>query len=173
MAKYISYMAPVNWLVGNISGSQVKRYGTEGIAGYDIPTGTEESARDYKPRMIAKRIWKSNRRYFQIRTKTTVNMTASVRNAMALMGGACAMYSSLVRNKSTQIYSACVSACPRSTTMRAFIIPIIRAGLAAKSEQIQVANGVVIVNPWISEDTPNVPVSAAILNKFSSELSNI
>lgn len=172
MSKHICYMAPVDWLVGNISGNQQIGYGEEKTAGYAIPDGVKESAVDYKPRMIAKRIWKSNRRYFQIRTRTTVNMTAGVRNTIALMGGAGALYSSLVRDKSTAIYKACSAACPKSTTLRAFIIPLLRAGLAAKNQTIAIADGVGIVNPWVNSAAPNVPVSAEILEKFNSVLSN-
>lgn len=172
MSKHICYIAPVDWLVGNISGNQQIGYGEDKTAGYAIPDGEEESAANYKPRMIAKRIWKSNRRYFQIRTRTTVNMTAGVRNTMALMGGAGALYSSLVRDKSTAIYKACSAACPKSTTLRAFMIPLLRAGLAAKNQTIAIADGVRIVNPWVNSADPNVPVSAEILDKFNSVLSN-
>lgn len=165
-------MAPIDWLVGNISGNQSISYGEDNTAGYTIPDGMEESAANYKPRMIAKRIKKSNCRYFQIRTRTTVNMTAGVRNTMALMGGAGALFSSLVRDKSAAIYKACSAACPQQTTLRAFIMPLLRAGLAAKVATITIADGVGIVNPWISSAEPNVPVSAEILDKFNSVLSN-
>ena len=99
-------------------------------------------------------------------------MTAGVRNTIALMGGAGALYSSLVRDKSTAIYKACIAACPKSTTLRAFIIPLLRAGLAAKNQTIAIADGVEIVNPWVSSAAPNVPVSADIHEKFNSVLSN-
>lgn len=158
-------MAPVDWLVGNVSGRQNIAYASG--AGYSIPTGARESAEGYEPRLIAKRVWRSDKRYFQVRTKTTVNMTQDVRMAMALMGGACALFSSLVRDKTTAIYQACVNACPNNTTLRAFIIPLLRAGLAAKDAHIAIAHDVYIVNPWISSDTPNVPVSAANLSKFA------
>lgn len=172
MSKHICYMAPVDWLVGNISGNQQIGYGEEMTAGYAVPDGVEERAANYKPRMIAKRIWKSNSRYFQVRTRTSVNMTAGMRLTMALMGGAGALYSSLVRDKSKAIYKACLAACPRRTTLRAFIIPLLRAGLASKNQTIAIADGVGIVNPWVNSAAPNVPVSAEILDKFNSVLSN-
>lgn len=77
-----------------------------------------------------------------------------------------------MRDKSAQIYTDCVRVKPAKETLRAFLSPILRAGLDAKNAVIVVADGVSIVNPWVSSDAPNVPVSAAILDKFSSELSN-
>lgn len=88
------------------------------------------------------------------------------------MGGVGALYAALVRDKSAQIYKDCVRVKPAGKTLRAFLSPILRAGLDAKDAAIVVASGVSIVNPWISSDTPNVPVTAAVLDKFSSELSN-
>lgn len=88
------------------------------------------------------------------------------------MGGVGALYASLVRDKSAQIYKDCERVKPAGKTLRAFLSPILRAGLSAKNAVIVVADGVQIVNPWVSSDAPNVPVSAVILDKFSSELSN-
>lgn len=88
------------------------------------------------------------------------------------MGGVGAIIASIMRDKSAQIYKDCERVKPAKDTLRAFLSPILRAGLDAKNAVIVVADGVSIVNPWISSDTPNVPVSAAILDKFSSELSN-
>lgn len=117
----------------------------------------------YKPRRI---------KYFQVRTRTTMNMTAGARETMALMGGVGALYSSLVRNKSAEIYAQCVAACPVNMTLRAFVTRRLRAGLAAKNATIIIAAGVNIVNPWVSSAAPNVPVSNEILDKFSSVLSS-
>ena len=77
-----------------------------------------------------------------------------------------------MRDKSAQIYNDCERVKPAAMTLRAFLSPILRAGLDEKNAAIVVASGVNIVNPWISSDTPNVPVSAAVLQKFRSELSN-
>lgn len=88
------------------------------------------------------------------------------------MGGAGALFASLVSDKTTAIYAACVAACPRQMSLRMFIVPTLRRGLAAKNSIIEIEDNVGIVNPWVSADTPNVPVSAAILDKFNSVLSN-
>lgn len=166
---------PIDYVRGALSPRQSLEYSAEGAAAYDIPTGEKMSARDYQAKLIAKvaRLGSANRlTFFQIRTRSTVNMTADFRRNCALMGGVGAIYSSLVRDKSAQIYKDCMQVKPSGKTLRQFLSPILRAGLAAKNAAIVVASGVSIVNPWISSDTPNVPVSAAVLQKFSSELSN-
>ena len=173
--KRIEYIAPIEYICGNISGRQQLTYTSGGGSGYDAPSGVKTSALDYSPRMIA-RIRHINGRYlckyFQVRTRTSVNMTAAYRRNLAIMGGAGALFASLVNHKSAQIYNDCVSACPANISLRAFVVPLIRSGLSAKSAHIQISDAVYIVNPWVSNDTPNVPVSAAIIDKFSSELSN-
>lgn len=98
-------------------------------------------------------------------------MTAAVHRNLALMGGVGALVASLLRSKTTLIYIACASAVPKGMTFRQFISPILRAGLADKAETITIADGVQIINPWISQATPNVPVPAAVISKFASELS--
>lgn len=96
-----------------------------------------------------------------------------MRHNLALMGGVGAIFASLIKNKSAQIYSDCVRVCPKGWPLRAFLAPIIRSGLDNKLSNIAIADGVSIVNPWVSSDTPNVPVRSEIITKFASELSNI
>lgn len=160
---------------GSLSGSQALTYTPELVKGYEVASGTKETANDYQPKLVAKvaRLGSDKQlRYFQIRTRSSVNMTANYRRNCALMGGVGALFAGLVNDKEEQIYKDCVSVCPPRTSLRAFLSPILRAGLAAKSASIEVANGIVIINPWISSATPNVPVAADVLDKFSSELSN-
>lgn len=166
---------PVDYVRGSLSPRQTLTYDESGAAAYDIPTGETMSARDYQAVLVAKvaRLGSANRlNYFQIRTRSTVNMTDAFRRNCALMGGVGAIIASLMRDKSAQIYKDCVRIKPAGKTLRAFLSPILRAGLAAKNAVIVVADGVQIVNPWVSSDAPNVPVSAAVIDKFSSELSN-
>lgn len=170
--KRIQYMAPIDWMRGKLSGNQSLTYDTH--SAYDTPTGDVVAADNYQPRLIAKvrGIYTPRKiRYFQVRTRTTVNMTAAAKKNLALMGGVGALFGSLVSDKSSAIYIAVSALCPKGMTLRAFLAPVIRAALAAKLPDIEIADGVVIVNPWVSTDTPNVPVSQAILDKFADELS--
>ena len=170
--KRIEYIMPVDYLRGNISGRQSLEY--DGGGGYDVPDGNKVSASGYEPRMVAMvaHIASPARlRYFQVRTKTSVHMTPAVRHNMAVMGGSGAIYAAVVRDKSAQIYTDCVRVCPETETLRSFLFPILRDGLAAKTLVIQIADGVTITNPWTSTGTQTVNIPADILDKFNSELS--
>lgn len=156
---------------GNISGRQDIVYGDAAKA-YDVPVGSAASGSNYKPIIVARLIERTRRKNFQVRTRTTINMTQAMRNNLARMGGAAAIYAALIADKTTSIYNDCVSACPAGVTLRQFVLPLIRQGLTVKDAQISIADGVYIVNPWVSSETPNVPISPAILDKFADVLSN-
>lgn len=169
--KRIAYKNPVDWMRGNLSGRQVLKY--NGGNAYGIPTGSSVPADTYQPRVIAKVLrepYATRLRYYQVRTRTSVNMTDKMRLNLALMGGVGALLGSLLKMKSSAIYNACMAAKPGKVTLRAFLAPIIRDALANKEEYITIAPDVLIVNPWVSSDEPNVPVPAAIIAKFSSVL---
>lgn len=169
--KRIEYIAPIDFIRGNISGRQDLKY--SGGDAYALPANSRVSADTYQPRMIARvmRRRTHNIKYFQVRTRTTVNMTAAARLNMALMGATGAIIGALLSDKTSAIYKSCFALAPKHMTLRAFLSPIIRNGLAAKSPSFVIGSGVEIVNPWVSDAEPNVPVTAAILEKFKSELS--
>lgn len=169
--KRIEYIAPIDFIRGNISGRQDLKY--SGGDAYALPTNSRVSADTYQPRMIARVMRKRmyNVKYFQVRTRTTINMSAATRLNMALMGATGAIIGSLLSDKTSAIYKSCLALAPRYVTLRAFLSPIVRAGLAAKSPSFFIGSGVEIVNPWVSDAEQNVPVKADILEKFKSELS--
>lgn len=169
--KRIEYIAPIDYIRGNISGRQDLKY--SGGDAYALPANSRVSADSYQPRMIARVMRKRtyNIKFFQVRTRTTVNMSAASRLNMALMGGTGALVGSLLSDKTSAIYQSCIALTPKGMTLRSFLSPIIRSGLAAKDPSFIVGSGVEIVNPWVSTATPNVPVAQTILDKFASELS--
>ena len=170
--KRIGYISPIEYVSGNISGRQDLEY--NGGAAYDIAAGSRASADDYAPRVVAcvrdlygKRMMK----YFAVRTRSTVNMTARMRHNLALMGGVGAIFAALLSDKTAQIYIDCLSACPKDWTLRQFVTPKLRAGLSAKTDTITIADGVTITNPWVHTGTQTITLSPDIINKFNSELS--
>ena len=88
------------------------------------------------------------------------------------MGGAGAIYSAIVRDKSSDIYAQCIAVKPRQLTLRAFLVPLLRVGLAGKVENIAIADGLSIVNPWVSSAAPSVQVPQNVIDKFAPVLSN-
>lgn len=171
--KRIEYIAPIDWMRGSLSGHQSLLYA--GSQAYDIDDGDIIAADDYRPKLIAqvRDLHKPTRkRCFQVRTRSSVNMTVNYRQSVALLGGAGAIYSAIVRDKSSKIYTDCIGAIPVGYTLRSFLIPIIRAGLAAKDAIITITDGVQITNPWISSGTQTVQVPQTIIDKFAPILSN-
>ena len=158
---------PIAGLSGNISGRQDLNY--DGVGAYETTQPT--AASNYAPRLVAFQPLK-RRKYFCVRTKYTANITERSRVNLALLGGSGAIYSAIVRDKSSAIYAQCVAAKPDKVTLRAFLIPLIRAGLASKVENIAIADGISIVNPWVSSATPSVQVPQDVLDKFAPVLSN-
>lgn len=156
---------------GSLSGNQSLEYG--GVSAYDIDNGERVSADAYQPRVIAKVLrapYATRKRYFQIRTRTTVNMSPAMRNALAVMGGAGAIFAALLRDKDAAIYRQCANACPKHMTLRQFVLPPVMAGLRTKAAQLTITGSLYIVNPWTSSETPNVALPDKIITKFASEL---
>lgn len=171
MGKKIVYCAPVDYMSGSLAARPELQYNEEGAKAYDVPEGEKAAAVNYTPTIIACVRHRSRTRYFAIRTRSTVNMTANYRKSLAVMGGAGALYSAIMRDKSSDIYAACVAACPAKITLRKFIVSELSDGLRIKSANIHIgaAN---IVNPWISSSEPNIHISADIVAKFRDQLSN-
>ena len=94
-----------------------------------------------------------------------------MRENLALMGGVGALFAALLNNKTASIYAQCVAACPKGQTLRQFLSPLIRQGLAAKDEYIIIADGVSITNPWVHSGTQTLTIAPAIINKFNAILS--
>lgn len=101
-------------------------------------------------------------------------MTPAKQLSLALMGGAGALYGALIADKSAPLYIACMNVydmqSDKTMSLRAFMIRLLREGLAAKDNHITIGNNVYIVNPWISSDTPNVVIPAEVISKFASVL---
>lgn len=160
---------------GNLSGGQNLEY--DGGSAYNIEVGTELSAGNYQPRIVAQviRLGAPNQiRSFQVRTRHSVNMTEAMKINLALMGGVGAIYAAIVSDKTSSLYNDCVRVCPGKTTLRQFLSPILRQGLAAKNSVLTIAENVAINNPWVSGGSGvTVNIRQVILDKFASVLSNI
>lgn len=161
---------------GNLSGRQSLEYG-DGKSAYEaIEAGSQGIAANYQPRLVARVVHLDRPtmiRNFQVRTRHCVNMTANMKRNLALMGGVGAIFAAVVSDKTSVLYNACVQACPKDMTLRGWMSPIIRQGLAAKNSTLVIADNVAILNPWISGGTGSpVTIPQSVLDKFASELSN-
>lgn len=170
--KRIEYILPVEWIAGNLSGRQDIQYSPQGAKAYDLGLGEVVTAVGYMPRLIARRMYQKRRNYYQVRTKTTVNMTDAYRTSIALMGGAGAMFAAIVSDKTSAIYAAVLATKAQGQSLRAYLFPILRKGLENKDEQIAIAPETYVTNPWQYSGAQNINVPATIVAKFADVLSN-
>lgn len=178
--KRIEFIAPVEAMRGNLSGKQDLLYAENDNKAYLGPVGSVNYARNYSPRFIGAKIAKNGKKYFTVRTKSANHLTAKSKKAMALLGGTGAIFGSIMRDKTSELYASLYAQfielqnAGSKKTFRQSVCDAIRAGLESKLGQIPYAGprGVVyITNPWRAQgQTPNVSISQEILIKFWSEL---
>lgn len=180
MAKQIMYMAPVEWMSGNISGRQSLYYDENQGRGYSVPVGDSAEALNYQARIVAQVSLRRGRQWFQVRTRSTVNMTAEYQISIAAMGGAGSLFAAIVKQKG-QVYDVCQLGWRRNgkgMTFRAFLMPCIitmlKSGDSYGEVPTEEGGGITtpIENPW-KVQSPAVSVPANILDKFADPLSNI
>ena len=83
--RKINYIAPVDSMQGNLSGSQVLKYAENMNPAWDAPDGLQP-AKNYKPRYVAARRAKDGAVYFAVKTKSSVNINAASRTRLAALG---------------------------------------------------------------------------------------
>lgn len=175
--KRIQFISPLDFLTGNISGSQDLEYPDNNNKAFYSPLGTLNYAKNYQPRFIAYQIRQSNRRYFNIRTKTAFHATTRAMKAVSLLGGAGAMYASLLNNKSTTTYQKihdqwlALQALGMTDTFRQYVMGKLRAMIVAHAEDTvfsgPVASPATVINPWFEgSQTSALQVSETIIVKF-------
>ena len=181
MAKIIEFIAPVEAIRGNMSGRQDLRYAENDNKAFESPAGRTNYARNYTPRFIGAKIASTGKKYFSLKTKTATKINARTLNTMALLGGAGAIYASMLRRKDLQPYTQMdrlyrynVDQLGYTGTFRRFVMDFLRDGLAAKVENFTAQAASISVsfkNPWYDGSmTDGATVSQAILIKFWMQL---
>lgn len=92
--KRIEFVAPVESMRGNLSGSQKLDYRENNNPAYEAPDG-DAHALNYQPRYVGAKRAKNGLKYFIVRTKSTTKLNAKTRKAMAILGVVAAMKSAL------------------------------------------------------------------------------
>lgn len=178
--KRIEFIAPVEAMRGNLSGAQNLQYPTDNQGAYEGPVGSVNYARNYSPRFVGSKRASDGRKYFSVRTKSANHLTAKSKKAMAIMGGAGAMYAAIVRDKNSSLYSRLyamylkIQELGDQRTFRKWLMDQLRRGVAAQTGTIVVTGPLApidIDNPWCTiSETPNVVVGQQTLVKFWDEL---
>lgn len=178
--KIVEFIAPVEAIRGNMSGRQDLLYPTDDNKAYEGPVGSVNYARNYSPRFVGAKIASSGKKYFTVRTKSANHLTAKSKKAMALLGGAGALYSALLKNSALKAQAQAVWVKAQELgdvrSFRAFMMFYIRNGIIGHVNTINLnvaGSSVSIDNPWAKVTGElNLPVSQGVRMKFWTELKN-
>lgn len=179
--KRIKFISPIEELSGNLSGAQNLKYPTQDNKAFESPEGSVNYARNYKSRFIGAVRRKDGLCYFSVKTKTATHITSRSLMAMALLGGAGAMYAALVRDKASATYAGIYAQwvelqnVGNTKSFRQYVMDNFRQMLASKSTTVVFAGprpAVTINNPWKAAQSDDVQVSREILVKFWPQLSS-
>lgn len=179
MPKRIEFIAPVEAIRGQLSGRQNLLYAENDNKAYEGPVGSKNYARNYTPRFVGAKIASSGKKYFSVRTKSCNHLTAKAKKAMALLGGAGALYAGILAAKGTtyaNLYAQWIelTAMGETRSFRTCIMAAIRVALQSGAENVIYAGprgAVTFKNPWYDGTmTSDAMVSDLILTKFWMEL---
>lgn len=189
MSKRIEFIAPVEAMRGNLSGTQKGlEYPTNNNAAYESPVGSRNYARNYQPIFVGSKRASDGLKYFSVKTKTAIGMTASSKKQMAVLGGAGAIMAALLRDKSSQAYQKVLESFERYRsrggaikTFRKYVTDQLVSNLKSKQPAVFFGtdlpgNMVVINNPWHSSGygptAINVTIEQDSLVKFWDQLAD-
>jgi hypothetical protein len=189
MAKRIEFIAPVESIRGNMSGRQNLVYAENDNKAFEAPQGQVNYARNYTPRFVGAKRAKDGRKYFSVRTKNGVNLSAKSMKAMALLGGTGAIYAAIVnsdtlRNGVETVYRYLIDrtqqglsgGIPVDTTFRQYVSGVVRRALESKAQVITFAGGagvqsVNINNPWVDGGSGTaISIAQKVLVQFWTQL---
>lgn len=180
MSKIIEFIAPVDAMRGNLSGRQSLTYGEGHTSAYDTQVGSVTAANNYAPRFVGAKRSRDEKKYFQVRTTSSVGLTAISKKSMAVLAGASLCF--LAANKNLMIISILQSAfvaakeADQSLTYRKWLMGIFYPMLANKLQTVTITSAVgtaVINNPWVMDgDGENLTIASKDLIKFASVLAD-
>lgn len=178
--KRIDFIAPVEAIRGNMSGRQVLQYAENDNPAFEAPDNKQNYARNYKPRFIGAKVAASGKVYFQVKTKSCSHKTARYRKQMSVMGGAGAIFASILRQKSSTLYANLETAYnnlpPEAVkpSFRKWIMDALIFALGTKSEHALLVSRettITINNPWLEDtQTTGAQITDAIIGKFFEDL---
>ena len=182
MPKRIEFIAPVEAMRGNLSGRQVLEYQLNNNPAFEAPAGSTSYARNYTTRFIGAKRISDGLKYFSVKTKTATTLTPAALQAMALLGGAGAIYAAIVRNKTSELYNQLYAQYIDTQaagggfkeTFREVVMRLTRSALQNKEVQIHyigVRGDVAFNNPWVVKtQTTGAEISQTVFVKFWEQL---
>ena len=178
--RKVRLIAPFLAIQGNLSGAQDLRYAENDNKAFESPAGKKNFARNYDPRYIGSLNTKTGKYTYRVKTKSAVHMTPKATKAMALLGGAGAVYGALIKVKTTATYLGVLAqynalvAIGEKRTFQKYCMDIIMQAIAAYAQNVTFAGPATVVNfknPWYDASmSADVTISQSVVVKFWSEL---
>lgn len=183
MAKRIEFLAPVEAMRGNLSGSQELEYAENNNPAYDAPVGRLNYARNYQTRYIGAKRSSSGLKYFSVKTKNAVNLSSRAKMVMALLGGTGAVRAAIKKAGIADITAIYLKAkeigMTKAKNVDQYIYDIVYTSLEAKGPFFTFAapgavpSSVRFRNPWVYTNQQGgvaLTIKNSILVKFWSML---
>lgn len=176
MAKRIEFLAPVESMRGNLSGSQDLVYAENDNRAYEAPAGRTNYARNYNTRYIGNKRSSDGLKYFGVKTKSATTTSPNSLLAMAAMGGAAAVYNAMKAaggTKWSQVqYNYNEGFKNIYKSLRQYAMNVIMQALRAKTENITFGGPTVATypNPWRQPQQTELNIGNRALTKFWTEL---
>ena len=183
--KRIEFISPVEAMRGNLSRTkQTLLYAENNNPAWDAPVDKRSYARNYQPIFVGAKVAKSGRKYFAVKTKTAITITAAAKTRMGLLAVSSVIANILdkdlrVMGSLQELYAANH---PVGWSYKHWMMNYIREGLSAKTaitfpgyEQLA---AVFILNPFIYTPQPSSAVDIReyfkdeLLVKFWPQLAN-
>lgn len=183
--KRIEFISPVEAMRGNLSRTkQTLLYAENDNPAWDAPVDKRSYARNYQPIFVGAKVAKSGRKYFAIKTKTAITITAAAKTRMALLAVSSEIANILDKDLRViaSLQELFVANHPVGWSFKRWMMSYIREGLSAKTaitfpgyEQLA---AVFIKNPFINTTQPSSAVDISeyfpneLLVKFWPQLAN-
>lgn len=183
--KRIEFIAPVEAMRGNLSGSQKLVYAKKNNPAWDAPEG-KSFARNYKPRFIGAKRAATGATIFATKVRSAINNSTKTKVAQAVLGSMSMLLAGVESNLSlnANLY-ACYNASRQKAlgySLRKYFIEKVQNQLSRGAATISIAersgNTTVtcsFANPYIKPGTSpaeTIGFDSEILYKFFDQLSN-
>lgn len=178
MPKRIEFIAPVESVRGNLSGKQDLVYPSNNNSAFDSPEGKVNYARNYRPSYIGAKRSSDGLRYFTVRTKNAVNLSASAKRIMAINGASFGLTSKVLADDDMVValgtqYGQAVRTGQFSGTFRQFVYFYFSQMISNYAPSINI-NFIgltnILYNPWMSDQSVDYAPTKDVLVKFWTSL---
>lgn len=180
--RRIEFIAPVDAMRGNLSGSQNLQYAENNNPAFDAPNG-RQYAKNYQTRYIGAKRASDGLKLFAVKTRTATLIDDASLTRMAVLGGAGALYAAVTKNaavlvQAKGVYGYFKDNFAKGLTFRQWLTRALMDMLKAKTASyVATASysagtfNLTIDNPWNkASGEPNCPVSDEVLAKFWMQL---